>query len=417
MTRLYLDMAHVSAIPDAYRMGSAGLMAATGINIGNFAFRHALPRILAEFDSYTPVTYSAYMEVLRAGTPVERVLVSCANWLGSSEADEKNNGFRAMALEQADAPVDCFGLGVQAAAGCSRVELGPNTRRMARIMSERARAISVRDQLTQDTLERCGILNTVVTGCPSNFINPDPDLGARIIARAAALAEAQPGWDSLRTLISEASTGHAASGEVIRASLGLMARHPVFYALQTPDLLPLLLGESDRLPEAYLRNSPAGQEERLKQTLSKALLHFSSIDAWMDFARSCQLSFGMRIHGTMVPLQAGVPSLLIRHDSRTAGLAKHMSIPAIGPEDFVTLQARGPGALLHRIAQQMGPYDARRKSLAATLQDYVTGNGLRPHAALRALAGAPAAEPSVSVAEACVAAMKPPAPAQSAARR
>jgi hypothetical protein len=302
--------------------------------------------------------------------------------------DEKNNGFRAMALEKADAPIDCFGLGVQAKAGTERARLGPNTRRMAQVMADRATALSVRDQLTQETLEAEGITNTVVTGCPSNFINADADLGARIAARATALATARPDWNSLRTVISEASGGHASSGAVIRSCLALMGAHPAFYVVQTPALLPLLLGESAAVPHAYLSNSPFADEAALKQALLKGLLHFSSIDAWMDFSRSCQLSFGMRIHGTMVPLQAGVPSLLISHDSRTAGLAQHMGIPAMTPETFLSYQAEGPTSLLGYIARAMQGYDAHRIGLARVMRDYVAGNGLTPHANLAALAEA-----------------------------
>jgi len=386
VTKLYLDMADVSAIPEAYRLNTDGLMSATGINIGNFAFRHALPRIIEDFEGYVPVTYTDYLKAVEAG-PVERVLVSCANWLGTSPEDEKNNGFRAMALEKASAPVDCFGLGVQAKAGAETAQLGPNTIRMAKVMSERATAISVRDQLTQETLAACGITNTVVTGCPSNFINPAPDLGARIARRASDTASARPTWDGLRTVISEASGGHAASGDVIRATLALMAAHPVFYVVQTPALLPLLLGESEALAPIYLSNSPFDSVETLKQALYKALLHFSSIDAWMDFARTCQLSFGMRIHGTMVPLQAGVPSLLISHDSRTAGLAQHMGIPAMTPETFLSYQAEGPASLLAYIARAMQPYDTHRQELAQTMRDYIRDNGLTPHPDLVALAG------------------------------
>lgn len=60
----------------------------------------------------------------------------------------------------------------------------------------------------------------------------------------------------------------------------------------------------------------------------------------MDFARTCDLSFGMRIHGTMLPLQSGVPSVLVAHDSRTIGLADKMGIPWVSPEDFVSVVSR-----------------------------------------------------------------------------
>ena len=45
--------------------------------------------------------------------------------------------------------------------------------------------MSVRDEYTADVLAKFGIKNTIVTGCPSNFINLDPRLGAKIIEKTA----------------------------------------------------------------------------------------------------------------------------------------------------------------------------------------------------------------------------------------
>lgn len=385
MVKLYLDMANVSSVPEAYRHGSGAIMNFSGINLGNFAFRHALQYIVGDFKDYLPVNYTQYLDLAVPGA-VDRVLVSCANWLGATDDDEKNNAFRTMVVEKTNANVDCFGLGVQAKSGTKVAQLRPNTIRMAKVLAERATNLSVRDETTQNTLEAVGITNTVITGCPSNFINGDRDLGRRIAGRAREMLDRARTWKDVRSLISEASGGHAASNNVIRSHLRLMEISPAFYAVQTPALLPFLFRENDSIPSAYASNSPFdGNAERLRTVLKAKLLHFSSIEAWMDFSRTCDLSYGMRIHGTMIPLQSGVPSLLIAHDSRTVGLARFMGIPALTPEEFMVTQREGPRGIFSHIEESMAGYDAHRAGVARVMYDYVTANGLRPHPSLAGL--------------------------------
>ena len=388
MEQYYLDMEVVGEVPLAYRSDSAGLMRLSGRNLGNLAFRHALRTILADLEAYGPIRSEPYRAAAEQGA-VRRAIVSCANWLGTSERDETDNLNRARIFAATDAPTVCFGLGVQAPAGDGLPALGPATRRLAEVLAERAPVISLRDELTRRTLEAIGITNTVVTGCPSNFINPDPDLGARIIARSRALQAETRGWPQTRSLICEFSGGHPASGRVLHRSLQLMAETPAFLVLQSPALLPFLLRETDALPRPYQANSPFGSDEsRLRRVLRGGTLHFASVEGWLDFSRTCDLAFGMRIHGTMVPLQAGVPGLLVSHDARTAGLAGQMGVPQLAAEAFVAASRDGPGRMLDEIIAQMEGYDARRRELARVMCTYLDANRLTPHPSLTALAGA-----------------------------
>jgi hypothetical protein len=387
MSNYYLDLPCIGEVPQAYRADSSELMAVSGLNIGNFAFRHALRFILADFDTYSPVRYPAYHQAAQRGD-VEKCIVSCANWLGTSIQDEASNLNRARAFEATDAPTICFGLGVQAQAGESNPELGLNTRRLAKALSARATLVSVRDELTRRTLERIGITNVVVTGCPSNFINPDPKLGERIITHAKELRGQARSWKDIRSVLSEFSGGHTASGTVLRESLRLMADAPAFLVVQAPTLLPFLLRETNEIPPPYLANNPfAPDVDRLRKLLRTSTLHFSSVEAWLDFSRTCHITFGMRIHGTMIPLQAGVPAILISHDSRTAGLASHMGVPMFPAEEFGDICHDGPDKMLDSIVQQMEGYDARRATLAGVMVDYLRENALEPHPALEKLAG------------------------------
>lgn len=387
MSNYYLDLPVIGEVPEAYLVNSADLMSSTGINIGNLAFRHALRFILTDLDSFLPVRYLAYAQAANRGA-VQRTLVSCANWLGTSDRDEASNLHRAQAIEASDAPTVCFGLGVQARAGDQRVDLGPNTRRLAKSLADRAKLVSVRDELTRRTLEEIGISNVVVTGCPSNFINSDPTLGHKIMLAAEQLRSQAPTWSQLRSMISEFSGGHPASGLVLRESLRLMAETPAFLVVQTPILMPLLLRESQDIPHPYLKNNPFGQDKhRLTQILKSSTLHFSSVAAWLDFSRTCDLSFGMRIHGTMIPLQAGVPSILVSHDTRTAGLAAQMGIPRLPAEEFAELCRPGPKRMLEMIIEQMEDYDKRRQTLARTMLDFLSENQMDAHPSLLRLAG------------------------------
>ena len=52
-------------------------------------------------------------------------------------------------------------------------------------------------------------------------------------------------------------------------------------------------------------------------------------DDWMDDISDFDFSIGTRIHGNVIPLLAGVPSMVIAIDSRTAGLAEYNNIPYI----------------------------------------------------------------------------------------
>lgn len=389
MPKYYLDLPVLDRTdPNAtYRLSSKDIMDCTGQNIGNFAFRHALRYIVNDLDSYVLCRYPEYISAASSGK-VDSTIVSCANWLGTSEQDERANLNRAQTFEATDASTVCFAIGVQAKSGTKAADLGPNTTRLAKALAERAKFLSVRDEVTQNTLESLGITNTIITGCPSNFINGDLELGKKVAAKAQAMLEHVRTWRDMKSLICEFSGGNTASGRVLANKLRLLEVTPAHYVLQAPTLLPFTLRESNEIPAAYKNNNPFGADEnRLRLTLRSKCIHFSSIESWMDYARTCDLSFGMRIHGNMIPLQAGVPSALISHDSRTAGLAGIMGIPSITAEAFVSEEHKTPQRMLETIVETMSKYDARRKILANTMLDYVTANGVSPHPSLVGLAG------------------------------
>ncbi|KAA8605390.1 hypothetical protein AL036_19245 [Salipiger aestuarii] len=389
-------MPYIGRVSAAYRKSASELAAVSGMNLGNFVFRQALWNILGDLHAFRPVTGGEYRRIIETD-PVERLIISCANWLGQTAQDEAHNRGRAEIIEKCQGPVTAFGLGAQAPLAKDGqptiVRLGPETSRLAKIISERSASISVRDELTAATLEKAGVTNVTVTGCPSNFLNPDPDLGVQLTRRAEKGMAELNGWEDVRLAISEANGGHGATGAVLEHQMRLLAETPAFYVVQTPQLIEFVLGARTNIPTLYRQHNPFGDTlHKLTRTLKAKVLHFADVEAWMDFSRTCDMSIGMRIHGTMVPLQSGTPSILVGHDSRTSGLAETMGVPWIEPETYLEVMAKGPKAALSLFIERNAAFDSRRKELAGTMLDFVVKNGLTPNPKLVTLAGRVAAE-------------------------
>lgn len=382
MSRLYLDLKYISCVPNAYKANSNSLISFTGANTGNYAFRHALKSLVHDIEDFKTISNSEINSELVNGQP-ESVLMSCANWLSESGQYENSNRVRAKLFDKFKCPVVSLGLGAQAPSDSVSISLGPNTKRMAHILADKCQSLSVRDEYTAEVLANLGIKNTVITGCPSNFINLDQQLGAKIIEKAVR-QEKSLDWHHIRTHIAEVSGGHKMSKRVLKATLELLDNSSSFYVIQGPDLIPFLLGEKEEIHPLYLANTPftPGDKSRLRSLLKKKLLYFSSIEAWLDFARTCDLSVGMRIHGNMIPLQAGVPSIVISHDSRTSGLSSFMGIPSIEPAQFIEYSRTKPANIFELIGREMEQYDSTRLRLAKIMAAFLQENHIETTASL-----------------------------------
>lgn len=56
---------------------------------------------------------------------------------------------------------------------------------------------------------------------------------------------------------------------------------------------------------------------------------FTDFNSWIKFCQKFDFSLGTRLHGTVASILAGVPSLLLAHDSRTVELAEFHGIPYV----------------------------------------------------------------------------------------
>ena len=87
----------------------------------------------------------------------------------------------------------------------------------------------------------------------------------------------------------------------------------------------------------------------------------------------------------MIPLQAGVPAVLLAHDVRTRGLAEVMKIPHLTPADYLAKFKHNPRQFLRYCAESLESYDQNRSQLAEVMTNYLQSNGLPPKPELQAL--------------------------------
>lgn len=96
----------------------------------------------------------------------------------------------------------------------------------------------------------------------------------------------------------------------------------------------------------------------------------------------------MRIHGTMLALQAGTPALCIVHDSRTEELCEIMKIPYI----HARLLEESPadmGAFMKYFEEKFDPieFDKNRAKLAGKYISLLNGSGLAATREVAAISG------------------------------
>jgi hypothetical protein len=382
MTKPIAIMGTPGRVPAAFRRETAGAFAEVGHNTGNLAFQHAVWTLLDE----DKLSISFDFDPAEVREKARLVCVPAANFLYAGF----DLGGLADRLAATGLPLMVLGLGAQAMRDIAEVKLQPGTERLLRLFAERCACIAVRGRHTGAVLERYGVFNFEVLGCPSNFINPDPLLGAGILAR----------WrDGGRARMGFAPTFYSYNADfegALHAALG-----PALVEIVAQDPLPAVaLARGDRTEAVaqwleekagYLSALPA--EARVRA--AGLLRAYFSAEAWMDSYRRLDGVVGSRIHGVNLAWQAGRAGLVVSYDLRTAELAETMGIPLVQAKG---LEASAVLRIMDEAVQRCaGRYDAGRAALAARFAQVVAAHGVKPAPHLQALsAAAPAPAPMLA---------------------
>ena len=382
-------------VEDSYRHSSEYLFRKSGANTGNFAFVHALWSHLSPQVEIFP--WEASPDALRERCDV--IVMACANQLGPHSNLEQ----LAIMFERAKLPILAIGLGAQASELGEAVELTAGTRRWLDVVAAHAPSkapnIGVRGEFSREQVERSGVRDrALVTGCPSNFINPAPLL-------ADALEKRYRPPDPIERVAVPAGLHHWAKlGPLERALADIVEATSGAYIAQSEiDMIRMARGEWDAMDPATFRSirgyiRPTLSDDAFRAWCKRYATCFSDATSWMESMRTFDFVAGTRFHGVMLAMQAGTPGGVIAHDSRTLEMCETMAIPVRMHHDMPAKFQ--PSDLPSLFEFQAGAYTRKRSELAGRYAYMLLAAGIEPNEGLLGLSpkAAEAVVPSDAIA-------------------
>ena len=294
----------------------------SGGNSGNLAFQYAIASHLR--GNVTLLPWGASPDQVRSAGDI--IVLPLANQLGS----HTDLGSAATRLQEINLPVLGIGLGAQADTQGAQVQLTPGTQQwlntLAHLSSSLGPNLGVRGVFTKSLLEQLGYEHaSVVTGCPSNFINPDVELPT-LLAKGFKKRPTNIGIMAGIPFIPKISKIEQDLAEIATTCGGAyIVQHGLEMLRLARNEFSLIDPKTLDLAHIYIR--PQLSLEEFKCWCRRFAYAFYDVRSWMDFVRRFDFVVGTRFHGAMLAIQAGVPAACITHDSRTQEMCETMGIP------------------------------------------------------------------------------------------
>lgn len=274
-------------------------------------------------------------------------------------------------LKKADLPIAVIGLGVQANLNENLDDIDPNSLKFVQLLKDSQANISVRGKHTGTVLEKLGVKDYTITGCPSNFINPKKNLGVLLEEKFRSLT-------SLNNLIVNCDV------KKIKADL---VPHLVRFTEENngtwvTQVFPEISFLRNQATDAEIKNllhsdkiMKPGNPNFIFSFIKKHGCYFLDVDAWMEFLIKFDLSMGTMLHGNMMAWQAGVPAVWIPHDARTLELINTMKLPYIDKEKFT--DEKNVIETLKYANFDGEAFDKRRKELILIYLEFLKRSGIQ----------------------------------------
>lgn len=284
-------------------------------------------------------------------------------------------------VERLNKPVVIVGLGGQAAEieETHAIKLRPGTVRFVKLIAERAKLIGVRGVWTQRLLHHYGVHNTIVTGCPSNFINPTIS-GEAIASRLETVKQRVSAEEPVRInyLFGTMEEFCRPYEKILYSVLSEPARR-VIYQTNINLLAYAHTGDLSDRAKQYIE-----WEARIVAPEQPPFRHFELIreqgrfyfdaKAWIDDVARDDLSIGMRIHGAVAAIQGASLGVCVAFDSRTLELAETMGYPRIVAHEMKRID--NLRSLIDLIKFSPVEFNIRRERLRRALKTAIEQEGV-----------------------------------------
>ncbi len=364
-TRLYFCGAPYE-ISDDMESGTLEKFEKTGRNTGNLLIGYGLRSILK---SNHCRTWNGLDTPDWIREHFDALVIPAANFIFRSF----DFGYLANLIEKVDLPVLVAGLGAQASRdGFDIKQIPEGTIRFVKAAAERCNSIAVRGAFSAEVISEMGVKEIRVLGCPSLVTHGDTQLPLRHT----------PTKEKLKICIngSRNVTGHSfdpiSARRIERDILEYGIRNQCSYVYQN-EFPELLISNGETPIDAAAQLTSIITSLSLDQTVAE--LHnyiashgaaFYSVPAWMQWISQFDFVVGTRFHGNMIAALAGVPSMVITHDSRTAEMCETISFPSVSVSD---LDSFDPEKLIEMV--DIPRFQKRYSQIRKGFADFIVENG------------------------------------------
>jgi polysaccharide pyruvyl transferase WcaK-like protein len=321
------------------------------------------PEKVSVFDPANPTPQS--LERLHAEADV--VFIRGANTLG----DEKWAAILAAFLEKVKLNVVVMGIGIQAPSR-DRLPKNPGVKQLAKLLGERSKVVGVRGRITADFLEKLGVHNVQIVGCPSILRHNSPTLQLK-----------KPAWRRVKSFGFSLTRYHGV----------LYQRDPTtFLQVQSRLIKELhalgrlgIITQVEREEKAFAyRDEQAmhGATEKLRQSgwfdagmeaiYRNRSVFFGTRPSDYDMhVRNFDVVFGTRLHTNAMAISCGVPAITLTFDLRVEEIYDFWRLPTVPIEKAVELSAQ-------EIYEQadFGAFNKRIDFVYHNFRTYLEANGV-----------------------------------------
>lgn len=272
-----------------------------GLNSGNLVFREALLHNL----SLANMSYEDYCQMPERfkGLPI---VTTDLIWINeNSDFDYLYN--RVQQLK--DIAFVPMSVGLQAKSFRTDFRLNDSVKRVLAAIQERA-VIGVRGEYTAEILNKHGIKNIDVIGCPSLYYENNPDFK---ISRT--------NYPIQKVCVN------------FRTFYGLLSVKEKHFLTYCANRRYDFVEQTD-----YMFSPENAADTAYYNYVSKWIDHkkklFFDVDEWKNYLADFQFSMGLRFHGNVVALWNRIPALFFIIDSRTEELVRYFNLPFLKMQDF-----------------------------------------------------------------------------------
>lgn len=276
-----------------------------GNNTGNLVFIRALK------DIFHPVMiplWDVTSDTFRDRSDITHYITTELIWLTPNQTYPH---VWTMLKRIGDKPLVPISVGVQSMARNVDITLHPDTVKLLRTMAERA-VLGVRGEYTAAVLEKNGIVNFRIIGCPSLYQGMNDKFRV----------EKKP-FDPKMRACCNFRTFYGTLSDPERQFLTFCANRDLGFVEQNAFPLALENCCGDEYQFRYLQD-----------WLKRQMHVFFHIEDWLAWVRQYDFSLGSRFHGNVIAVTSGIPALTMVVDSRMDEMTRLFRLPTLPMEDF-----------------------------------------------------------------------------------